>query len=128
MGLCLRMLGHDLIVPNVYNPSNLRFSLSRLEVLSDEELMDKIKDIMSLLDKKGDGCIDSKQVIDALRISGLNPLTEDVEGVGIVKLANNLLSFVKRGDANVAFSDIILTFATEGIRKNIRNANGFCTA
>ena len=51
------------------------------EVLSDEDLKEMTMDVYNVLDKVGDNCIDSHQVIDGLRITGLNPLTDDVEGL-----------------------------------------------
>lgn len=46
--------------------------------ISDEDLED-IKERFDMFDKKGDGKVESFQIIDVLRACGLNPLTDDVE-------------------------------------------------
>ena len=53
--------------------------------ISEDEL-DDIKEIYELFDKKGDGKIDTVQIIDVLRACGLNPLKPDVDKVTILML------------------------------------------
>jgi Ca2+-binding EF-hand superfamily protein len=44
-----------------------------------EDDLEEIKERFDMFDKKGDGKVESFQVIDVLRSCGLNPLTADVE-------------------------------------------------
>lgn len=48
--------------------------------ITEDELED-IKERFDMFDKKGDGKIDSVQIIDVLRACNLNPLKPDVDKV-----------------------------------------------
>ena len=44
-----------------------------------EEEIEEIKERFDMYDKKGDGKVESFQIIDVIRSCGINPLTSDVE-------------------------------------------------
>ena len=58
----------------------LIFSVNKMAKITEDEL-DDIKERYDCYDKKGDGKIDTCQIIDVLRACGLNPLKPDVDKV-----------------------------------------------